>query len=56
MTKKKEDYEKPQMQSEDMELYGMTGGGGGTCNGTQNGGRKSDTVGPPACDAAKLAT
>lgn len=44
---KKKEYQKPTIKTEELEeanAQGMTGGGGKTCNGNSNGGRK-DTAG-----------
>lgn len=54
--KAKRKYEKPTITSDELELFGQGGGGGGGCNGTFNGGRKSDQNPPDSCDPAKLKT
>lgn len=56
MSDEKKEYEKPLMETEDMILFGQGGGGGGSCNGTQSGGRKSTVNAPESCSASKLKT
>lgn len=52
----KKKYEKPVIETEEMILFGQGGSGGGSCNGTSNGGRKSTTAAPENCNASKLKT
>ena len=49
-TKKKSRYEKPSIETEDLNTYGAL------CNGTSTGGRKVTTTPtpPPICNASRL--
>lgn len=55
-TTKKKPYQKPEITTDNMDLFGHAGGGGSTCNGTSTGGRKSTTAAPETCSGAKLKT
>lgn len=52
----KKKYIRPTIKTENLDLFGAKGGGGGTCNGTTNGQRKSTANAPESCNRSRLKT
>lgn len=54
--KTKKIYFSPEIETDDMLLFGQGGGGGSSCDGTTSGGKKGTTAAPDNCNANKLKT